>query len=113
MNKSDSDSDFSNTDNDLDYYNYYYLLYKLKNNKSNRSNKSNQINKEKLWIIEESSNKVLLINRVKKIYSNHETYFIYRKFYTKNEINDKYNTKFKRFQNFKIDGDCELIFQSE
>ena len=108
MNTSDSDS--SNTDNDLDYYNYYYLLYKLKNNKSNRSNKNYQ---NKLWIVEESSNKVLLINRVKKIYSEHETYFIYRKFYTKDEINDKYNTKFKRFQNFKIDSDCELIFQSE
>ncbi len=102
-----SDSDLSNSDNDLDYYNYYYLLYKIKNIKSNKNYQN------KLWIIEESTNKVILIDRVKKIYSNHETYFIYRKFYTKDEINDKYNTKFKRFQNFKIDNDCELIFQSE
>jgi hypothetical protein len=108
MNTSYSDS--SNADNDLDYYNYYYLLYKIKNIKSNKNYKNYQ---NKLWIIEESTNKVILIDRVKKIYSNHETYFIYRKFYTKDEINDKYNTKFKRFQNFKIDSDCELIFKSE
>ena len=83
-----------------DTYNYYYLLYKLRRN-------------PKLWIIEESQDKILLIDRVKKINSKDEIYFIYRKIYTKTELETILNSKFKRFQNFKLDYTCKLIFQTE
>jgi dihydroneopterin aldolase len=81
-------------------YNYYYLLYKI-----NRS--------PLLWIVDESINYNELYEKVNNFFSNKENYTIVKKLYTEEQINDIYNTKFKRFRNFTIDKQCKLVFRTD
>ena len=80
-------------------YNYYYLLYKI--------NKS-----PLLWIVDESIDYNELYEKVDNFFSNKENYSIIKKLYTEEQINDIYNTEFKRFRNFKIDKQCKLVFRT-
>jgi hypothetical protein len=78
---------------------YYYLLYKLRSHPT-------------LWIIDESDNKFYLINKIKKIKSNEEVYYLVEKEHTVNYIKDKLDSKLKKFVIFKMDSKCKLIHNS-
>ena len=78
-------------------YNYYYLLYKINTSPL-------------LWIVDESINYDELYDNIHNFFSTKENYIIVKKLYTKQEIKLLYSTDFKRFQNFKIDKQCELMF---
>ena len=86
--------------NSVDYNDYYYLLYKLRNNNI-------------LWIVDKSIYKKDLLERIKDFYSEKEVYYIISKKYSINYIKNKLNSKFKRFQIFKIDNKCKLVHNTE
>lgn len=82
------------------YYKYYYLVYKLKSS-------------AQLWIIEQSEYFTELKERIKNFASNIENYYIIMTSYNKKELTEINNTKFKRFKNFNINKNCEIIYQTE
>lgn len=86
--------------NKTDYKDYYYLLYKLRTSPT-------------LWIIDESVYKKDLLERIKYFYSNNEVYYIVSKKYSMEYINEKLDSKFIRFQTFKIDNKCQLLHNTE
>lgn len=86
--------------NDDKYYYYYYLLYKI-----NRS--------PLLWIVDEGINYNELYKKVDNFFSKIENYSIVKKLYTDEQINEIYNTEFKRFRNFTIDKQCKLVFRTD
>ena len=81
-------------------YYYYYLLYKVPSN-------------PKLWIVNESDNAKKLINKVKKIKSKKEKYYIVENTYDyktfKKLIN---NYKFEKFRNYNVNEDTLLIYKT-
>ena len=81
------------------YYKYYYLVYKLKSSPL-------------LWIIEESEYFTELKERIKNFVSNIENYYIIMTSYNKKELTKINNTKFKRFENFTVNKNCEIIYQT-
>ena len=83
-----------------DYHDYYYLLYKLKNSPT-------------LWIVDETIYKKDLLERIKHFYSDKEVYYIVSKKYSKEYINEKLDSKFIRFQTFKLDNKCKLVHITE
>lgn len=72
----------------------YYLLYKLTNS-------------EILWVVDIGYNYYSLKKRVKDFRSKHETYYIVSKL-----INNDLDIYFKQFTRFRIDKNCELLFQT-
>ena len=83
------------------FYNYYYLVYKLKTD-------------DKLWIVDESDSEKDLIDQIYNYSDNDiEKYYIIKKKYTKYYLNKILNSKFKRFQLFKIDIGCKIVYDTE
>ena len=83
-----------------DYTNYYYLLYKLRNSST-------------FWIVDESIYKKDLLERIKNFNSKKEIYYIVSKKYSIEYIKDKLDSKFIRFEKFKIDSNCKLLHNTE
>ena len=82
------------------YKNYYYLLYKLRSSYT-------------LWIVDESLNKKDLLDRIKNFYSEKEVYYIVSKKYSIEHIKNKLDSKFIRFEIFKLDNKCKLVHITE
>ena len=89
-----------NKTNSYGYKNYYYLLYKLRKDPI-------------LWIVDESINKDDLLYRIKNINSKEEIYYIVSKKYSQEYIKDILDTKFFRFQKFKVDQNCKIEYNTE
>lgn len=83
-----------------DYQDYYYLVYKLRKDPI-------------LWIVDESINKYDLLYRIKNINSKEEIYYIISKKYSLEYIEDILDTKFFRFQKFKVDQHCKIEYNTE
>ena len=86
--------------NDKDYHDYYYLVYKLRKSPA-------------LWIVDESVYKEDLLKRIKHFYSDKEVYYIISKKYSIDYIKKKYDSKFIRFQVFKVDSKCKIVHSTE
>ena len=84
----------------LDYSDYFYLLYKLRNSPI-------------LWIVDESVYKKDLLERIKHFYSDKEVYYIISKKYSMEDIKNKLDSKFIRFEIFKTDKMCKLVHNTE
>lgn len=82
------------------YHDYYYLLYKLRNSPT-------------LWIVDESVYKKDIFDKIKYFYSDKEVYYIISKKYSIDHIKNKLDSKFIRFQTFKIDNKCQLLHNTE
>jgi len=74
----------------------YYLLYKLKNN-------------EILWIVKVSDDYYELKDRIKKLSSDIEIYYIVSKLIPFSES----NFSVKQFTRFRPDNECDLIYETE
>jgi len=89
-----------NKPNYKDYHDYYYLLYKLRNSPT-------------LWIVDESVYKKELLERIKHFYTDKEVYYIVSKKYSMDYIKNKLDSKFIRFEIFKVDSKCKLVHITE
>jgi len=79
-------------------YNYYYLIYKLKMD-------------DKMWIVAESeSEKDLLDNIYNYTKDDIEEYYIIKKQYSYSSLKKILKQKFKRFQNFEYNNNCETLY---
>lgn len=81
-------------------YNYYYLLYKLKHYPT-------------LWIVDESKSKTRLYKKIKNFSSNDETYYIVKKKLDRDEYQENLQKKFKRFKNYEIKKNSNIIFSTK
>lgn len=86
--------------NKTNYHKYYYLLYKLRNSPT-------------LCIVDESVYKKDLFERIKHFYSDKEVYYIISKKYSMDYIKNKLDSKFIRFEIFKVDRKCKLVHNTE
>lgn len=78
----------------------YYLVYKLKTSST-------------LWISGESTNVDDLYRKIYNFISDKENYYIIRKKYTNEQIDNIFNTKFKGFKIFNLDEKCEIIYKTK
>lgn len=78
-------------------YKFYYLLYKL-------------VDKDILWIIDESEDFCNLKKSVKNFISDIEKYYIVVTKYTKDEIDLIYNKKFKRFRQLSFNNNYKVEY---
>ena len=78
----------------------YYLVYKLKNSSA-------------LWLSDESIHIDDLYRKIYNFISDKENYYIIRKKYSIDYINNILNTKFRGFNTFKLDSNCELIYTTK
>lgn len=83
-----------------DYHDYYYLLYKSRNSPT-------------LWVVDESVYKKDFLERINNFHSEKEVYYIVSKKYSTEYINEKLESKFIRFQIFKVDSKCKLVHNTE
>ena len=86
--------------NKTNYHKYYYLLYKLRNSPT-------------LCIVDESVYKKDLFERIKHFYSDKEVYYIISKKNSMDYIKNKLDSKFIRFEIFKVDRKCKLVHNTE
>lgn len=81
-------------------YNYYYLLYKT-------------ITDLNYWIVDQNDTKSYLLSKIKNYKNSEGNYYIVKqKNINYEEILNKINSEFKRFEKFKFNKNSNIIYKT-